>query len=127
MRKDIDFMIGNCFNFTAALHRTFGYPLCILYGERIEDGEDLFICIHSVAIKGSTSLDIEGVKAEPSVLLEEYKVEALMSEPYTFTDYFEFENEADFWEEINRCGGTKSETNIEVATDYIKENLTKFK
>jgi hypothetical protein len=126
MINDIDFMVGHCFNFAVALHRTFGYPLAILYGERTERGEELFVCIHAVAVKNGLAVDFEGIKESLDDVLEQLEADAIY-EPYDSTCVLDYDNEDEFWAEIGRCGGAKSESVIEIACEYIKNNHQRFK
>lgn len=117
----MDFMEGNCFNFSVALHRLYGFPIALLYGHRSGTdkwGEEIddHICIHTLALYRNSGIDFEGFKGDPYEVLTSYE---LINEPYDETDIFTYDSEEPFWDFVRTCGGQKSEAAIAKATEII--------
>ena len=116
----IDFMEGDCFNFSVALHRLYDLPIVFIYGNRnIEDLEGLEeVCIHTVCAYQDGSIDFEGLKGDSYQILSDYEI---INDPYDNTDILTFLSEPIFWDLVHRCGGQKSEEVISKATQIILE------
>jgi hypothetical protein len=117
----MDFMEGDCFNFSAALHRLYGLPLVFLHGHRnyIDkwgNEEDESVCIHTLCWFNDNTVDFEGLKERASEVLTHY---VLINEDYDATDIITFPTESAFWGLVHSCGGVKSEEAITKATEII--------
>ena len=118
----MNFMQGNCFDFSVALFRKYNLPIVFLWGYReFEDEDDNEeICIHTLCrLPDGKLVDFEGVHDRDAYyILQDYE---MINEEYTNTDILECESEEEMIEYLADCGGEISEEAIEKAMKIFKK------
>ena len=111
--------LGECHHLASALNSLYGLPLCVLYGERLENQE--FILIHVGVVYKGCFIDELGLHSSPEEVLANLKS---INPDYDLTQIFEFDDFSSpaFQEILIKCGASFHLSQLEYFKNWIQNN-----